>query len=158
MKASAIAEALTTNHGPFSRRRWFVVPNVSWGWSLSYEADIIAVSAAGWANEIEIKVNKYDLRGDKNKSKFKVAADKRIKRFWYAIPLELLDEAMACLPADVGIITISPGKYKTSNPVASIARSAENRKGARKVTDKELQKLLHLGVMRYWDIRLKEAE
>lgn len=154
--AKQIANALTQNGSVFSRRRWYVVPNVSWGWGLNYEADLIAVSQNLWADEIEIKVNKYDLLGDKDKRKFKRLPDRRIKRFWYAVPAELQELALQVVPPTAGVIVISEPRNNYDFPRVSVARRAKAAPNAVQVKPDELLKLLHLGVMRYWDLRLKE--
>lgn len=154
--AKDIANALTQNGAPFSRRRWIVVPNVYWGWGLRYEADLIAVSKSHWADEIEIKVNKYDLLGDQEKRKFQQTPDKRIKRFWYAVPEELAELCLVTVPETAGVLVISPGRGLPSRLKVRIARLPKKAQNCRAVTEAELLKLMHLGLMRYWSIRLKE--
>jgi hypothetical protein len=134
-----------------------VVPNVSWGWKLRYEADLIAISSAGCCVEIEIKVNKYDLLNDNKKEKWQNGLDKRISRFYYAVPVELKDLAIGlAAPKGFGVVVVKPGRFPISLPVAEIVLSAQKIPKARKPSQDEIVKLLHLGVMRYWDIRTKE--
>lgn len=155
MNAREVANALTRQGSPFCRRRWVVVPNVSWGWGLNHEADLIAVSQSGWADEIEIKIDAGDLRNDYVKEKWSRPFDDRIKRFWFAVPELLLEIATALVRPEHGIIVAKPGSKATASlPIARVVRRAQPRKTARKVTNQELCKLLHLGVMRYWDLRL----
>lgn len=159
MTAADIANVLTMNGSVFARNRWIVVPNVSWGWGLDYEADLIAVSKTNWADEIEIKINKYDLMNDKFKQKHRGEVvgkylDKRIRRFWYAIPTELLETALE-IPKEFGIVEIRKSNLKHQPHTAHVIRRATARPHARQVTPEETLKLLHLGIMRYWDLRLK---
>lgn len=123
------------------------MPNVFWGWDLNYEADLIAVSKAGCATEIEIKISASDLRADKKKKKFQSGLDARIFRLFYAIPESLKEVALVEIPEEYGIIIVSNGYPRT-------VRQAKRRK-ARKVTDQELTKLTRLGTMKYWDLSLK---
>jgi len=151
LTAYDICNILTKRGSVFNYSTWEVVPNVYFGWGLHYEADLIAVSKSMWASEIEIKISKSDLTRDKYKTKFtRFGLDERIKKFWYAIPEELYDVAVKVLNPEYGIIVVSAN-------CAEVRRKAKNRKQARKVTGKELQKLLHLGVLRYWSLREKEA-
>ena len=46
-------ERLVAAH--FDHRANLIVPNVSWGWGLAYEADMVVVRPSGYAMEIEIK-------------------------------------------------------------------------------------------------------
>jgi hypothetical protein len=136
-----------------------VVPNLSWGWGLNYEADLIAVSAARLAVEIEIKVSRSDLRADAQKDKWKprmggpVALDSRISRFFYAVPMALVPDVEKLeggFPG-AGIIGVE------ADHQSKIVRKAEVIKTARKVSDEEMMKLGHLVAMRYWDERETRA-
>lgn len=42
-------------------RRNTVVPNAYWGLGLTWEADLLVISKAGYLTEVEIKVSKADL-------------------------------------------------------------------------------------------------
>lgn len=158
LTAADIANAVANQGATFCRRRFVVVPNVSWGWGLDYEADIIAVSKARWTTEVEIKVDKADLLNDRAKRKFRRGLDPRVRQFYYAVPEHLIETAL--LPEIVdpryGIVTLRAGKTDTTLiPRTRVVRKASLLAGARKVTDEELEKLLHLGLMRYWDLRLR---
>lgn len=156
MIAAQIEVALTGFGAPFYARRWVVVPNVSWGWDLDYEADLIAVSKSGWASEIEIKVSKSDLKHDSQKRKFRRGLDGRIKKFWYAVPKKLSEFALTCIPDFAGLLEVEitdTHAYKTK-----ILRSAKAIESARKPTDNELEKLKSLGCMKLWNAKAKLAE
>ena len=128
-----------------------MVPNVSWGWGLRYEADLIAVSGSGWATEIEIKVSKSDLLRDIKKDKWIHPSfrTKKIKCFYYAVPESLKDVALTWtdMPEGSGIIVVRP------DGMAAIVRRARTRPDSRKLTDEEIMKLYQLVAMRYWDQR-----
>jgi len=52
----------------FGIRQHLIVPNVMWGFTgLNYEADLVIVTKAGYAKEVEIKVSRADLIKDKEK-------------------------------------------------------------------------------------------
>lgn len=162
--AAVICDALTSRGAIFDSGRWTCVPNVSWGWGLDYEADLIAVSKAGWANEVEIKCCKYDLKADHLKAKHRggpgLYLDERIKRFWYAVPSLLLETALdpAIVDKTFGIIEIESPKNSYDFPRARMERQAVNRGRARLVTAEERVKLMHLGLLRYWELRRKLAK
>ena len=145
-------------YSPFNNYRWLVVPNVSHGWHLPYEADLIAVSKAGWAQEIEIKVSASDLKADKKKAKhgngpWPTKIDERIQRFWYAVPENLIAVAMDTthVPAFAGVIAVKKDDFGHLHAVK--IREAVKREGSRKVTDKERIRLMELGMARYWSQR-----
>jgi len=158
MTAKDVLVALTRSGGPFCRRRFVAVPNVYWGWGLSYEADLIAVSKTGTCTEVEIKISKSDLLADRLKRKWITGLGPMIQRFYYAVPIHLKEAALASIPETSGLIVVCPGNRATASlPVASVVRRAKTNPSARKPTDDELQKLHHLGIMRYWDLFLKEG-
>lgn len=152
MTSRDIANALARS--VFNCRRWTVLPNVSWGWGLDYEADLIAVSPNLWCDEIEIKISKSDLLADRHKRKFNGGGiDPRIKRFWYAVPDTLSQVAIESIAPAYGIIEVS-----APNPTYDFPRAKKIRKAplrtARQVTQQEFHTLLHLALVRYWDQRL----
>lgn len=158
MNARDVLRALTRQGGPICRRRWLAVPNVYWGWGLSYEADLIAISKNGYCTEVEIKVSKQDLRADFEKAKWRPGMhDPRISRMYYAVTEPLQDLALELVPKEFGIIVAKAGRNETSPPNAFVVRVAKKRDGAQKVSDADIQTLQRLGVIRYWDIFLKES-
>lgn len=156
MTAKQVMTAVTRRGAPLCRRRFAVVPNVSWGWGLDYEADLIAVSPAGRAIEVEIKISRHDLIQDCKKAKWEKGLDPRIRMFYYAVPEGLVDVAVETVKPFCGIMSVpekDSGYYR-----AKIVRRASVIENARPVSPEELNKLLHLGVMRYWDLMLKDQE
>ena len=149
-----IGSAVTGRFGQFAARRWVVVPNVYWGWGLDYEADLIAVSPKSMtAYEIEIKSHLHDLKKDKSKRKFRCMPDPRIAGLWYAVPPELVPHALdpEIVAPEHGIIEVI--RHENGIGATRVVRRPKKRRSARKVTQDELRKLLHLGTMRYWDLR-----
>ena len=120
-----------------------IVPNVYWGLDLNYEADLICVSPAGYATEIEIKVSRGDIKRDLAKDHCAHNAG-IIRRFFYAVPDYLAD--CEYLPADCGLITVD--KHRQCKTI----RPPRQRK-ARRLTVSEHAKLLHLGCMRIWGLK-----
>lgn len=151
MNSSQMEMAVTRLGAPFCRRRYFVAPNISWGWNLQYEADLIAMSESGYAYEIEIKVSKSDLLRDIEKDKWKIPnyRSNKIKCFYYAVPesLKSVAETWKEMPEGSGIISVDADGY------ARIVKRAKSRQDHRKLKDWEIMNLYRLSAMRYWDQR-----
>ena len=128
----------------FNPRINIIVPNVWWGLGLNYEADLIIVSGSRYATEIEIKVSANDIKADLKKRWFTHRSDK-IRRFYYAVPDYLQD--CEHLPSDCGLIVVD------ENLNCKTIRAPRITKHARKLSDKEVSKLLHLGCMRIWSLK-----
>ena len=82
-----------------------IVPNASWGLGL-HECDLLVISKAGYASEVEIKVSKADLLRDREK-RHGHASD-RIKALWFALPeakvgLAALAGGLHRLPREIGL-------------------------------------------------------
>ena len=126
------------------RRNYLAIPNVSWGF-LSYEADLLVVSKARFATEIEVKISMPDWKKDFEKRKHKTGLrDKRIKYQYYAAPMALaLRHTELELPEGWGVIGVSDGKG------INILKEASAH-DAQKITDKELLVLARLVCFRIW--------
>ena len=158
MTADELIDGMIGAGRPFSSREYTIVPNVSWGWGLDYEADIIAISPAGTVNEIEVKVRQQDLLNDVRKRKWGCGLDPRVKRFWYAVPPGLAALALEIRPdprINPGVLVVrAPDRLGEDHDV-KIARPAKAIQGARQATPSEVQELSRLGLLRYWDLRVK---
>ena len=87
-----LIKAVVLNYYP--PRRWAVCPNVSWG-VLPWEADVFAVSKAGMRHEVEVKVNKNDLKNDSSKRKWQnFDIYNFIDYYWICVPLDLKEEGI----------------------------------------------------------------
>lgn len=130
-------------------RQNIIVPNVSWGLLNNHEADLLIVRPSGYAVEVEIKVSMSDLK--KDFAKRHGHRDSRIKFLYYAIPEEMLERAGPIIPDDCGIISVAMGR----NGLGYIARYRRRPKvrGTEKFSPEKMAKLLHLGIMRYWDMK-----
>jgi len=132
----------------FDFRTNLIVPNVSWGWKLPYEADLVVLRPSGWAEEIEIKVCKGDIKADREK-KWSQHWDKHFLKLWFAVPSNLSD--CEFIPEHAGILSVHKNEH--GHPRVVITRGARRNPVARKVTEKERQKLSELGCMRIWDLK-----
>jgi len=132
-------------------RRKYIVPNVSWGWNLKHEADLIVVSKNLWAVEIEIKVSAADLKADAKKEKWLREYDDKISKLIYAVPADLFDLCKQSVPEFCGILAFNEnGSLAASRK----AKEIPAKKPRRKITEKELISLLRLGCMRLWSVKL----
>ncbi len=150
--ADAVAFAVATHI--FHWRKYVVVPNVSWG-LLPHEADMIAMTDAGYLSEVEIKVSKADFLADREKYKHRLAESRGphelIKEFYYAMPTTVWDKCKPeDLPTGAGLILCGlRGEYGKEDR-AYVAQKPTINPGARKMSDAERQQLMRLCYMRYW--------
>lgn len=130
----------------FNHRTNIIVPNVAWGLNLSYECDMLVVSPAGYAHEIEIKTTSGDIKAESRK-RGTAHQSRKIHRFSYAVPNYLKD--CEHLRLECGLIVVNKDlRCQTIRP-------PRLNKAARKLTEKEINKLLHLGCMRIYSLKEK---
>ena len=125
-----------------------VVPNISWGLFI-HECDVLILTPSGYAWEIEIKVNKYDLRNDKKK--FHGHHSNKIKRLYFTIPEYLKDEIYH-IPERAGIIVVRDNGFVR---ICQIIREPQNNKNAVKLSMEDRMKVAHLGAMRILTLKQK---
>lgn len=130
----------------FNFRRNLIVPNVSWGLGL-HECDLLIVTKAGYATEVEIKTSRQDLKKDL----FKNHGHKsnRIRKLYFAITNDLLEWQNMIpiqIPERAGVIVVS-GNY------AEIIRPALTNKEARRFNVDEIIHLGMLASMRIWSLK-----
>jgi hypothetical protein len=120
---------------------------VYWGWGLNWEADLIALSPAGYSNEIEIKVTVPDLKRDREKSKWRTYLHQRlIKHVWFAGPEEMEAELEEFAPEFAGVFVVRDIGDKFLCKKVRHAQRLDGRKHA----DSSRLKLARLRVMRWW--------
>lgn len=135
----------------FGIRQHIIVPNISWGLHGMHECDMFLIKKSGYCIEVEIKISKSDLLADFKKGHHH--QDNRIKEFYYAIPIKLLESCENLIPEHIGIIVCE--KIKNRKYIhTQIRRKTTINKKARKLTNEEILKVAKLGCMRIW--RLKE--
>ena len=144
MTEDEIACALTRPRGPFPYRRYLCVPNLSWGLDIDGEADLVALSAAGYLTEVEIKISVSDFRRDAGKWKHrKQVPSPLISAFYYAIPAPMWPKVEAEFPfGRAGLILVDAGR--------AVVKQKAPARPSRKLTDAEIRQLGRLGTMRYW--------
>jgi len=127
----------------FGWRRNIIVPNVSWGLDI-HEVDLLIISKAGYATEVEIKVTQSDINADLKKGHGH--RSNKIRRLYFAVP-DYLNEALG-IPDRCGLISVNNDLY------CRILRQPKINTKARALRADEINKVLHLGCMRIW--RLKD--
>ena len=128
----------------FDIRRNLIIPNASWGLGL-HECDLLIIRKSGYAIEIEIKTDKYDLIKDKLKRHGHY--NNKIRQLYFAIPTELMPY-IEHIPERAGIIEVLDSKNKYSASKHCVFHRKAKINGKYKFTDKELIKAGHLCAMR----------
>lgn len=133
-------------------RRNLIVPNVSWG-MFYYECDLVSLTPAGYATEIEIKVSKADLKKDKEKRHNH--DDWHFKYLYFAVPDYLEDCVAEHIPERAGIIIVSEKKsnYYGSYYTCKVIRKPRARQNPYCFTDKDRFKLARLGAIRIYGMK-----
>lgn len=140
----------------FDYRQNLIVPNISWG-LLDHEADLLMLSKAGYATEIEIKISKSDLLKDEKKRHHHES--EMVKAFWFAVPSILKDFALSHIPDEAGLLEI--WERKAGDHIQRRARKIRDpklRSHSRKFTNAEREQMARLAAMRYWDRRADPIE
>ncbi len=148
MHAGDIEVAIAYRYG---WRKNFIVPNVHWGLNFRHELDMLVVSAAGWATEIEIKVTVADLRADRKKAHGHLS--NRIRLLYFAVPEALQQKALELIPERAGLIIVRPDLANYNYRKTEVVKTPKPNKTARKLNDKELLKLGKLAAMRIWSLK-----
>ena len=135
----------------YGTRQHIIVPNcyINFGTSADHEFDLIIIKRSGYAEEIEIKMSKADLKADFKKKHGHI--DDRLQHLYYAIPNELYEKCKDLIPEYAGVFTIT--KYD-DRAFARCVKSAP-KKQCRKLTESEQLKIARLGVMRIWNMKQK---
>ena len=150
----------------FGVSRNIIVSNVSWGWGLRHEANMLVLHKSGYCDEVEIMVTAADICGDKIKRHGHWDYP-RIRNVWYAVPPELADNPD--IPARAGILAVSFGVWdvredrswilrepldgeKCVSYVRVVRKPALRPKSKRvmKVSERDRLRLMRLGALRAW--------
>ena len=136
----------------FNPRQHLILPNIWWGMGLNHECDLFIVSKNNYASEIEIKVNKYDLKKDQKKGHGH--SSNLIRRLYFAIPPEL-KEFNNYIPEHAGIIIVyAPGELQSYyGHICKIERPAKINKMAKPLIQYQILHLGRLAAMRIWTLK-----
>lgn len=120
-----------------------IIPNVSWGFDLRHECDLLVVTKAGRLWEIEIKVSKSDIKADLKKRH--QHRDERISRLYFAIP-QALEDCIYLIPERAGVLLVK------ENLVVTKAREPKQN-GNYVCSDSDRITLYRLGTLRIWGLK-----
>lgn len=139
----------------FEPSRNLIVPNVSWGLGLS-ECDLLILTKAGYATEIEIKIAKSDLIRDKKKKHEHNKNSNLVKYLYFAVPSFLVRDALEVIPKRAGLYKVKKiytYDRKTHYRVILIKKAEANRY-AKAWMKMDKYRLARLGALRI--LHLKE--
>lgn len=172
---TAIEVARSVAMGVWSPWRQIIVPNCVG--MTGEEADLLVLHDSGYMEEVEIKVSKSDFRREFAKKAHKHKALQEglprlkhegglfrgdfseprphlIRRFWFAMPIDLAMALRSEIPEWAGLI----GVVEARSWGHRILKKAPNLKHARKLTDAERLQLVRYGYVRYWDLAHKDPD
>jgi cell division protein FtsB len=136
----------------FRKNMIAAVPNISWGMGI-HECDLFLLKKSGFADEVEIKVSKPDLKKDQGKKHGH--KNNLIHGLWFAIP-EHLEKDIHLIPEKAGILVISEDtEIDNGRRILMInqLRYPTLNTQARKLTDREVSTLGRLGSLRIWSLK-----
>lgn len=141
------------------RQHDFSVPNISFSW-LSWEADLISVTKAGYMHEYEIKCSKADFIADFKKRKHRHFTGELATKnprynygrvpnyFTYVAPINAIP---LCIPDYAGLIEVSESKWQ-----AGVINFCDIRKPKRihsnKVPEAGKTKMIRTLIFKYWNV------
>jgi len=136
-------------------RKNLIVPNVSWGMNLGgrvlHECDLLVLSKAGYATEVEIKVSKSDLIKDKDK--LHNHEHPYIKNLYFAVPERLKDVALDHIPERAGLYVVYKNKW--GSVYVGMEKKARSRANAVKWSFEDRYNLARLGAIRIFGLKDK---
>lgn len=132
----------------FDKRAELIVPNVSWGLGLNYEADLMILNKNEYLYEVELKVSKSDMKADLKKHR--AHSCRYVKRLYYGFPEELFETALQILPEDVGLIAAYYDNYGRAKAMEK--RKPKDRE-CQKMPLRQQYELARLGALRIWNLK-----
>lgn len=132
------------------------VPNVSWGFFVEHEADLVKVSRSGFLTEYEIKRSWSDFVADFKKRSYH--SDDRISEFYYVVP-KVMAQAASKFIDESSMRLYGPGIYYFSEESGwlSLQRKCNRPKGTKMYVE-DMYEIARLGTLRYWSLRRKNTE
>jgi hypothetical protein len=130
----------------FGIRTHIMVPNICCGLGI-HECDLLIVTGARYAVEVEIKISRSDLIADKKKRH--QHKSKLIRRLFFAMP-EAMEKDVEHVPAHAGIIIVCETQWGKR---CKLIRPAKNNTEAKPLSPEKYFDVARLGAMRIWDLR-----
>lgn len=132
----------------FNYRQNLIVPNVFWGLGFKHEIDVLVLTPANYAYEIEIKTAKSDLKRDFLKPHGH--RSNRLRKQFFCVTKDLEELALTLILEETpewGLLVVEEGR-----DVRTVRYPTIN-KLARPFTEDERQKLYDLAAMRIWSLK-----
>lgn len=138
----------------FGVRNNIIVPNVSWGFFATHEADMIIINKSGYLTEVEIKRSWQDFLAD-----FKKTTTHDENKVWYkyfAVPYDMRQRVRKYLVEnnrrDWGVVSyVESGAAFIEYQPSNFGRSEPSKK----LTLEEMLSIARLGCMRIWGLKKK---
>ena len=116
-----------------------------------HEIDFLAVRQSGYAVEVEIKRSVFDMKAEKKKTHNHES--NKIVEVYYCFPKDIIDQCFLLVPKEAGVLQVKSngvGGWKVT-----CIRSPVRNKNARKLTEKEINKILRYSNYRVWGFKRK---
>jgi hypothetical protein len=139
-------EVVLSNH--FDVQKCVCMPQLTM--FFEHEIDFLAVRKTGFAIEVEIKRSLSDMRAEQKKA-HKHESDK-IVEFYYCFPTKILEACTPLVPERAGILEIYWTGYRWR---LNVKKNPVRNKDSRKLTDKEIRKILRYSNYRIWSFKKK---
>lgn len=145
-------------------RQNIVVPNVSWGFFDTHEADLLVMTPSGYLTEIEIKRSYQDLLADFEKKTNHY--ENKVEYMYYAVPKSIAEKSWEAIVKSFhgskpkcGMLTYTDGGFIEIRYTApSISKIKGKNKESNKLYIEEQLKIARLGNIRYWTLADKVLE
>lgn len=153
MKTADIESAVVNYFSPL---RNLIVPNVSYGLDFLHECDLLVLTPAGYAYEVEIKTSRADLIRDKQKKYGHNS--RRIKGLYFAIPVAMTKD-IEHVPERAGVLVVTPLEDGRGQQyfLAQLLRKPQLN-GKYKFSVEEKYKMARLGAIKIWDLKRKISQ
>ena len=136
-----------------------IVPNISWGFFRTHEADLLIMSKTGYLTEVEIKRSYNDLLADFKKTTSHYEG--KVEHMYYAVPVSIADKSWKAITESFcgqtvkcGLLTYDESGFVRKVVTApSISSILHRNKICHRLLLEEQLKIARLGVMRYWSMQ-----
>lgn len=143
----------------FGVRDNIIVPNISWGFFITHEADLLIMSRTGYLTEVEIKRSYNDLLADFKKTTSHYEG--KVEHMYYAVPVSIADKSWKAITESFcgqtvkcGLLTYDErGFAKEVVKAPSISSILHRNKQDHKLFVEEQLQIARLGTMRYWSMQ-----
>lgn len=140
-----------------------MVPNCNW---TGHEADLLVVTKDLRLIDVEVKIDRSDLKADLAKDKWwhrhwgqkPVRNDfaPSIWKHYYAMPAKVWDDKLyEFIPETSGVILLKEYPLTRSKVLATLRRRPKPNRAAKKISEADCIDIARLANLRMWDLRIK---